>query len=84
MGANPDSPHFQVKGDFTTLFYSGHTTQYVTMAVKIALNRKIKAGLVTDGKWGVKTTESVNKFRKLNKWSANGKLGATALKRLLE
>lgn len=80
---NPDSPHFQVKGDFKDLFYSGHTTPYVTMAVQIALNRKINAGLVTDGLWGAKTTAAVNKFRQANKWCANGKLGATALKKLL-
>ncbi len=80
---NPDSPHFQVKGDFTTLFYSGHTNQYVTMAVQIALNKKIGAGIATDGDWGPKTTAAVNAFRKKNKWSPNGKLGATALKTLL-
>ncbi len=80
---NPDSPHFQVKGDFTDLFYSGHTTPYVTMVVQITLNRKIGAGLVTDGDWGAKTTDAVNAFRKKNKWSSNGKLGATALKTLL-
>lgn len=87
-GANwttfPDSPHFQVDGDFTDLFYSGHTTYYVTMAIQIALNKKIDAGLTTDGKWGDKTTAAVNLFRKKYKWSANGKLGATALKKLLE
>jgi peptidoglycan L-alanyl-D-glutamate endopeptidase CwlK len=81
--SNPDSPHFQVKGDFTDLFLSGHTTPCVTMAVQIALNRKIGVGLATDGDWGPKTTAAVNKFRQANKWSANGKLGATALKKLL-
>lgn len=81
--SNPDSPHFQVNGDFTDLFYSGHTTPYVAMAVQIALNNKIGAGLATDGAWGPKTTVAVNKFRVDNKWSQNGKLGATALKKLL-
>ncbi|WP_033166883.1 M15 family metallopeptidase [Clostridium sp. KNHs205] len=80
---NPDSPHFQVKGDFESLFYKGHTTYYVTMAVQIALNKKIGAGLVTDGIWGDKTTAAVNKFRVQNLWIQNGKLGATALKKLL-
>jgi peptidoglycan L-alanyl-D-glutamate endopeptidase CwlK len=80
---NADSPHFQVKGDFTDLFYIGHTTSYVTMAIQIALNRKIGAGLATDGAWGSKTIALVNKFRLQNKWSQNGKLGATALKKLL-
>ncbi|MFV0341865.1 MAG: M15 family metallopeptidase [Anaerocolumna sp.] len=86
-GANwknsPDSPHFQVDGNFTTTFYKGHTTQYVTMAVQIALNKKIGAGLATDGLWGDKTTVAVNKFRTLYKWNQNGKLGAIALKKLL-
>ena len=53
------------------------------MAVQIALNRKIGAGLVTDGDWGPKTIAAVNDFRVKNKWSRNGKLGATALKKLL-
>ena len=82
--SNPDSPHFQVKGDFDSLFLSGHTTPYITMTVQIALNRKIGAGLATDGNWGPKTTAAVNKFRQANKWSANGKLGATAFRKLLE
>ena len=82
--SNPDSPHFQVKGDFDTLLLQGHTTNYATMAVQIALNRKIGAGLATDGDWGPKTTAAVNKFRQANKWSTNGKLGATALRKLLE
>jgi peptidoglycan L-alanyl-D-glutamate endopeptidase CwlK len=80
---NADSPHFQVKGDYTDLFLQGHTTPYVTMAVQIALNRKIGAGLVTDGAWGAKTTAAVNKFRLQNKWSQNGKLGAIALEKLI-
>jgi hypothetical protein len=78
-----DSPHFQVKGDFKDLFLFGHATPYVTMAIQIALNRKTGAGLTTDGAWGDKTTDAVNKFRQANKWSTNGKLGATALKTLL-
>lgn len=80
---NKDSPHFQVKGDFTKTFYAGHTTFYVTMAVQIALNRKIGANLTTDGAWGAKTTAAVNSFRKKQGWLQNGKLGAIALKKLL-
>lgn len=81
--SSPDSPHFQVKGDFTDTFYMGHTTSYVTMAVQIALNKKTGAGLTKDGAWGAKTTASVNAFRKKQGWEQNGKLGATALKKLL-
>lgn len=80
---NQDSPHFQVKGDFTNTFYMGHTTPYVTMAVQIALNKKIGAGLTTDGAWGAKTTVAVNTFRKKQGWELNGKLGAVALKKVL-
>lgn len=81
--SNPDSPHFQVKGDFSTTFYQGHTTPYVTMAVQIALNRKTMAGLKLDGDWGSKTTNAVNAFRKSKKWVQNGKLGVAAYKALL-
>ncbi|MDF2608939.1 MAG: cwlK 1 [Lachnospiraceae bacterium] len=81
--SNPDSPHFQVKGDFTNTFCADHTNQYVTMAVQIALNKKIGAGLDTDGAWGAKTTAAVNAFRKKQGWMQNGKLGAIALKKLL-
>lgn len=49
-----DSPHFQAKGDFNTLLLQGHTTPFITMAIQIALNRKINAGLVTDSIWGAK------------------------------
>jgi peptidoglycan L-alanyl-D-glutamate endopeptidase CwlK len=80
---NKDSPHFQVKGDFTKTFYMGHTTFYVTMAVQIALNKKIGAGLATDGAWGTKTTAAVNAFRKKQGWLQNGKIGSIALKKLL-
>lgn len=83
---NPDSPHFQVNGNFTNTFYKGHTTSFVTMAVQIALNRKIKAGLATDGIWGAKTTAAVNSFRKKMKYTYrdNGKLASKALKELLK
>lgn len=81
--SNPDSPHFQVKGNFTTTFYKGHTTKFVTMAIQIALNKKIGAGLKLDGDWGKKTTDAVNKWRKSKKWIQNGKLGEAALKALL-
>lgn len=80
---NPDSPHFQVKGDFAELFYAGHTTTYVTKAVQTALNKKVNAGLVVDGVWGAKTTAAVNKFRNVNSWNSNGKLGVIALRKLL-
>lgn len=87
-GANwtsfPDSPHFQVKGVKGINYSQSNTTKWVTTAIQIALNEAIDAGLVVDGIWGAKTTEAVNKFRKLNGWSQNGKLGTKALKTLLK
>jgi hypothetical protein len=91
-GANwttsPDSPHFQVKGDFAELFFKGKNTTYVTKVIQKALNDKLGeavlgALLEEDGGWGDKTTDAVNLFRKKNRWSPNGKLGVTALKKLL-
>ena len=90
-GANwsvsPDSPHFQVKGDFNKLFYQGHNTSFVTGVIQNALNNKLgellSPKLKVDKVWGNKTTSAVNLFRKSNKWSPNGKLGAIALKKLL-
>lgn len=81
--SNPDSPHFQVNGNFIDIFYAGHTTPFITMAVQIALNSKINAELKLDGEWGAKTTAAVNIFRKTQKWEQNGKLGAVALSKLL-
>ncbi len=67
-GANwtttPDSPHFQVKGNFTNAFKPGENTIFVTKAIQAALNKKINAGLDVDGKWGAATTVAVNVFRK--------------------
>lgn len=87
-GANwsttPDSPHFQVKGDFNKVFDAAHTTTYVTKAIQTALNKKINAGLIVDGAWGKKTTDAVNEFRKSKKYSLTGSLGTTALKALLK
>lgn len=83
--SNPDSPHFQVKGDFTTVFMQGQNTTYVTKAIQTALNKRVNAGLKVDGLWGTKTTEAVNKFRAKQKYPYpdNGKLAVTALKELL-
>ena len=41
-GANwtstPDSPHFQVKGDFTNIFDGKHNTSFVTKVIQAKLN----------------------------------------------
>lgn len=86
-GANwtttPDSPHFQVKGDFTNIFTQEYNTTYVTLAIQKALNRKINAKLEEDGEWDKKTTEAVIAFRTKMKYKQKvGMLGAGALKEL--
>ncbi len=83
-GTNPDSPHFQIKGDFASTFSFDHTTTYITKMVQTSLNKKIGAVLTADGAWGAKTTAAVNAFRKQQGWEENGKLGSYALTKLLE
>jgi peptidoglycan L-alanyl-D-glutamate endopeptidase CwlK len=82
----PDSPHFQINSSFslTGYFDCVNATKEVTEMIQRALNKKINADLVVDGKWGPWTTAAVNEFRKAQKYSSiNGKLGITALKALL-
>lgn len=76
--SSPDSPHFQVDGEFTDQFDAKHTTAYVTKAVQRAL------GLTVDGKWGKVTTDTVNDFRKYQGYkTANGQLGHEAIRVLM-
>jgi peptidoglycan L-alanyl-D-glutamate endopeptidase CwlK len=87
-GANwttsPDSPHFQVKGDFTSVFDSKHSTPYVTNAMQTALNKLKCNNLTIDGKWGPATTEAVNVFRKCQGYkTALGQIGVEAFKDLM-
>ena len=87
-GANwtktPDSPHFQIKGDFTITFGRNHTNAYVTKAIQTALNKLRCNNLTVDGKWGNATTDAVNVFRRCRGYvsPSNGKLGATAIRDL--
>ena len=87
-GANwsksPDSPHFQVKGDFGSVFCQGHTTTHVTKTIQRALTTKGFYNGAIDGKGGSATTKAVNAFRKSNKWTKNGKIGKVGLKKLLK
>lgn len=82
---SPDSPHFQIKGVSSTSksFGSTNTNVYITMMIQKALNDKINAKLIVDGKWGECTTKAVNKFRKLQGWKEDGKVGVETLKKLL-
>ncbi|MCI9419828.1 MAG: hypothetical protein HFG32_07455 [Eubacterium sp.] len=86
-GANwtksPDSPHYQVKGDFSKVFSRGKTTVYVTKTIQRALKRFGFYDGKIDGSWGTETTKAVNGFRKANGWLQSGKLGKTGLKKLL-
>lgn len=80
----PDSPHFQVDGNFTNVFDISHNTKFVTIAIQTALNRKINANLTVDGIWKAKTDDAVIKFRKAMKYkNHSGIIGAGAFKELM-
>lgn len=87
---NRDSCHYEVDGNFTTVFKEGNNNKYLAAAVQTALNKKISAGFIkdvsllkVDGDWKTKTTAAVNAFRKAMKYkTANGQLGAEAFKAL--
>ncbi len=80
---NPDSPHFQVKADFTNIFDAKHNTTYVTKAIQGQLNKRECNQLKVDGQWGPKTTEAVNRFRKCMGYKTQlGQIGAEAFKAL--
>lgn len=83
--SSPDSPHFQVKGDYANIFTQEHNNYFVTLAIQKALNRKLKLKLVEDGKWGQKTTDAVIEFRRSKNYKQlTGMLGAAALTELLK
>lgn len=88
-GANwtttPDSPHFQVKGDFTNVFDRKHTTPFVTKAIQSKLNDRECNQLVVDGKWGPATTEAVNRFRRCMGYKTQlGQIGSEAFRALFK
>lgn len=81
--SSPDSPHYQVKGSFSKVFSQEKNTIYITRSIQKALKA---FGFYTgkiDGVWGTGTTKAVNLFRKENGWMQTGKIGKTALKKLL-
>jgi len=82
--SSPDSPHFQVKGEFTDLFDTGHNTTFVTKAIQEKLNMLKCNNLTVDGIWGFATTDAINTFRKCMGYkTALGQLGAEAFKELM-
>lgn len=83
--SSPDSPHFQIaKVNPNCKVYSANNTNpFVTKMIQSCLKEKVDSTLKVDGQWGAKTTEAVNAFRKMNKWSANGSLGTRALATLI-
>lgn len=87
-GANwvttPDSPHFQVKGNFSNVFTETNNTTYVTKVIQKALNKKVDAKLIVNGMWDSNTTNAVNKFSKTMGYkSVSGQIGKDALKELI-
>lgn len=82
--SSPDSPHFQVKGTFSKVFCKGKNTTYVTKVIQKALKNKCYYSGEIDGDWGTATTKAVNRFRKANGWTQNGKIGKVGLKKLLK
>lgn len=86
-GANwtttPDSPHFQVKADFTNVFDRSHNTTFVTKAIQAKLNERECNQLVVDGKWGPATVAAVNRFRRCMGYKTQlGQIGSEAFKAL--
>ena len=87
-GANwtstPDSPHFQVKGDFTNIFDGKHNTSFVTKVIQAKLNDRECNDLTVDGKWGPATSQAVNRFRRCRGYkTALGQIGAEAYRALM-
>lgn len=85
---NVDSPHFQIKGVSSVLkeYSATNNNYYITKIVQKALNKKLDTNLDVDGIWGNATSKAVNQFRKQRKYKypGNGKIGAVALKDLLQ
>lgn len=86
-GANwvnsPDSPHFQVKGNFTNVFDRKNNTTFVTRAIQSRLNERECNQLKVDGDWGNKTVDAINRFRKCRGYKTQlGQIGAVAFRDL--
>lgn len=82
--SSPDSPHFQVKGEFISLFDAAHNTVFITKAIQTALNIMKCNNLNVDGKWGPATDEAVAVFRKCQGYkNVLPQLGSEALRELL-
>lgn len=81
--SSPDSPHYQVKSTFSTVFTKEKNTLYVTKAIQTALKKLGFYKGEIDGVWRDKTTKAVNAFRKSKRWLQNGKVGKATLKKLL-
>jgi len=82
-GANwktsPDSPHFQIKGNYVDIFTRNNTNSYITKMIQKALK------ITADGSWGDKTDQAVSAFRKKQGYkSSKPMLGVAALKKLLK
>lgn len=80
--SSPDSPHFQIKGEFGKVFDAKHNTSYITKAIQRQLHEHGFYDGTVDGDWGKLTTQAVNRFRKVYGWKQNGKVGDATLKKL--
>lgn len=84
--SSPDSPHFQVLGigTKTKVFTKKNANKYV---VKMIQKKLKKAGFYNDytidGSWGKATTKAIKRWKGSLGWKKNGKIGTTALKKLL-
>lgn len=76
-GANwaktPDSPHFQIKADFTSAFSRNKTTREITKMIQDKVGAKI------DGSWGADTDKAVESFQKANNLKVDKLVGIATL-----
>jgi len=79
-----DSPHFQIKGNLSSLVSKTSTTFYLTKAIQTALKNALDVDIAIDGKWGKGTDGFVIAFRKKMGYKTfPPTLGKEALKTLL-
>jgi peptidoglycan L-alanyl-D-glutamate endopeptidase CwlK len=83
--SSPDSPHFQVKGNFTNVFNRNNTTSFITEAIQTMLKKiPCNVDIDIDRSWGDQTDEAINRFRRCMGYKTTlGQIGAEAFKALM-
>lgn len=83
--SSPDSPHFQVAGigEKTKAFTKSNANKYVVKMIQKKLKKAGFYDYTTDGDWGKATTKAIKRWKKSLGWTANAKIGTSALKKLL-